>query len=237
MKDSTVCEKCSGTGWIPENDENEFNRVVACECKKQIRIERLAKLARIPARYDETTIDIYKPKGESQKAAKIIAAKYVEQYPLRTEGLLFMGTCGVGKTHLAIAILRDLIQRGFSGVFYDFQDLLIQVRESWSAGDIHESEILHPVLTSKVLVIDELGAMKKTDWSIEMLSYVVNYRYNNAKTTIFTCNYLDKARTPGEETLTDRVGKRLRSRLSEMCKNVIINGDDFRREVKNASFQ
>jgi DNA replication protein DnaC len=220
-----------------KDEETGHEYVVNCECKKQIRIKRLLEASKIPARYQETTIRNYDPDHESQKNAKIIASKYVELYPLCTSGLLFMGTCGVGKTHLATAILRDLIQRGFSGVFYDFQQLLIEVRESWSAGDIHESEILHPVLTSKVLVIDELGAMKKTDWSIEMLSYVVNYRYNNAKTTIFTCNYPDKARTPGEETLTDRVGKRLRSRLMEMCKNIIINGDDFRREVKNASFQ
>ncbi|MEJ2111871.1 MAG: hypothetical protein P8Z37_18570 [Acidobacteriota bacterium] len=94
--------------------------------------------------------------------------------------------------------------------------------------------MLQPVLEAKVLVLDELGANKPTDWVRDTISHIINCRYNDKKLTIFTSNYLDAARNHKEETLTDRIGIRLRSRLYEMCREIEIYGEDFRKVIKNA---
>ena len=165
--------------------------------------------------------------------------------------MLFLGPCGVGKTHLAVAVLRHVIaEKGDSGLFYDFRDLLREIQGSYNAvSGTSELEILRPVLDAKLLVLDELGSNKPTEWVRDTVAYVINCRYNDKKATIFTSNYLDAPesvegssgeRLGGrvrEESLTERIGVRLRSRLFEMCKVIEIRGKDFRREIRQASYR
>ena len=90
-------------------------------------------------------------------------------------------------------------------------------------------KVLAAVYEAEVLVLDELGAYKPTEWVRDTMMQIIGTRYNNRRLTIFTTNYLDARRHPGDETLEDRIGVRLRSRLYEMCKTVIIEGEDYRR--------
>ena len=85
--------------------------------------------------------------------------------------------------------------------------------------------------TGKTHLLDELGASKPTDWVRDTMMQVIGTRYNERKLTIFTTNYGDARRHPTEETLEDRVGVRLRSRLYEMCKTVAVEGEDYRRRL------
>jgi len=84
-------------------------------------------------------------------------------------------------------------------------------------------------IIADVLVLDEIGTSKPTDWVRDTMAHIINTRYNDEKLTIFTTNYVDERSTEGGETLEDRIGVRLRSRLFEMSKTVIINGEDYRR--------
>jgi DNA replication protein DnaC len=108
-------------------------------------------------------------------------------------------------------------------------------------------EILQPVLECEVLVLDELGAVKPTDWVWDTVSLVLNTRYNRKRTTIITTNFIDEPPasigtgrvTPlkaqvREETLGDRIGQRMLSRLAEMCVTVTMQGEDYRRTVGRA---
>ena len=89
--------------------------------------------------------------------------------------------------------------------------------------------VLQPIFDTEVLVLDELGASKPTDWVRDTMANVINTRYNDKKLTVFTTNYLDERRSEKDETLEDRIGVRLRSRLFEMCRTVSLTGEDFRR--------
>ncbi|MBN2337324.1 MAG: ATP-binding protein [Acidobacteria bacterium] len=231
---SEACPVCGGSGWEPAGEG-----VRRCRCLDGARVERLLAAARIPGRYEHCDLDSYHAIHESQKKAKLFVQRFLEKYPQIDVGLLFVGTCGVGKTHLAVSLLKQVIrEKGDSGLFYDFRDLLREIQGSWNpVSQTSELQVLRPVLEARVLVLDELGANKPTEWVRDTIAYIINCRYNEKKLTVFTSNYLDVPKKAGEETLTDRIGARLRSRLYEMCRAVEIGGEDFRREIKQAKYR
>jgi len=232
-----VCPRCLGSEWERNQETGSVRR---CRCGEAHRIERLLEKAKIPKRYAACDLESYDANDEpSLKSAKRDAMKFLEKYPLVDVGLLLVGPCGVGKTHLAVALLkRVMAEKGDRGLFYDFRDLLREIQSSWDpVSQTSELDILRPVLEADVLVLDELGANKPTDWVKDTMSHIINCRYNDRKLTIFTSNYLDNPARQGEESLTDRIGVRLRSRLYEMCKVIEIQGEDFRRIVKQANYR
>ena len=225
------CPKCFGTGM--EIVPGKGARI--CDCRKLRSHHGQFDSVRLPRRYDGFHFGNYKPQNESQTVALRNAMSFAMEYPAVDRGLLFTGPVGVGKTHLAVSILKGLTERGFSCLFYDFGTLLKEIQDSYSVtAQASEMSVLMPVLNTDVLVLDELGASKPTDWVRDTLAHVINTRYNEKKFTIFTTNYLDVRPTEREETLEDRIGVRVRSRLYEMCRTVLMEGQDYRRTFDRA---
>jgi DNA replication protein DnaC len=178
----------------------------------------------------------------------------VLDYPAVDRGLLFMGPAGVGKTHLAVSIIKGLLSKGFAALFYEFGSLLKEIQDSYNPNtNSSELRVLAPVYQADVLVLDELGATVPTDWVRDTMYQIINKRYNDKKLTIFTTNYLDEPRILHAENdsdrptfskkktgdriqppLEDRIGVRLRSRLYEMCREIRIEGEDYRKFGKGA---
>jgi len=224
--DQSECPKCFGTGM--ELVPGRGARI--CSCRKLRSQSGQFESVRLPKRYDGFHFHNYKPQTPSQEAAFKFATGLTMDYPAVDRGLLLMGSVGVGKTHLAVSILKGLTERGFSCLFYEFSSLLKEIQDSYNPNT-HASElgVLAPVLKADVLVLDELGGSKPTDWVRDTMAHVINTRYNDKKLTIFTTNYTDDRRTDRDEVLEDRIGTRLRSRLYEMCKTVVIDGKDYRK--------
>lgn len=233
---SFECPYCAGSGWEHVEGSSGVRR---CRCLDSSRLQRLLAQARIPTRYEHCDLESYMPTEDSQRRAKRDVERFIEKYPLIDVGLLFMGPCGVGKTHLAVSLIRHIIlDRGDRALFYDFRDLLREIQASWnSVSQSSEFDVLRPVLEADVLVLDELGANKPTEWVRDTIAHIINCRYNDKKITVFTSNYLDQPARSGEESLSDRIGVRLRSRLYEMCKVVEIRGEDFRQQIKQAKYR
>jgi DNA replication protein DnaC len=185
------------------------------------------------------------------------ACKFVEEYPIEQAGLLLIGAIGVGKTHLAVGIIKELIRsKGIGCLFYDYRELLKQIQNSYNDSvQTTELDLLQPVFETEVLVLDELGAVKPTEWVWDTVSLILNTRYNDNRTTIITTNYsnlAERERLSGnlrpespeaakyaaeKETLGDRIGERVRSRLHEMCRVITLEGTDFRQTFRSASFR
>ncbi len=222
----TECQVCFGTGLevVPGKGARR------CQCRIVNKRRDLLSSARLPARYAECHFHNYKPANASQTEAFKLARQLTTEFPAVDRGLLLTGSIGVGKTHLAVSILKGLTERGFSCLFYEFGSLLKEIQDSYNANTkTSELTVLAPVFRSEVLVLDELGASKPTDWVRDTMAQIINTRYNDRKLTIFTTNYPDERRSPVEETLEDRIGPRLRSRLYEMCRTVVMTGEDHRR--------
>ncbi len=224
-----TCQFCFGTGMevVPGKGARR------CRCRMPDQRARLLEAARIPRRYDQCSLQTYYPTpgNGTQLRAFNYAFRLVREYPAVDRGLLLMGTVGVGKTHLSVAILRGLIEKSTPCLFYEFGALLKEIQNSYNPiSQTSELKVLAPVFEAEVLVLDELGASKPTDWVRDTMMQIINTRYNDKKLTIFTTNYLDGRRSERDETLEDRIGVRLRSRLFEMCKTVQIEGEDYRRK-------
>jgi DNA replication protein DnaC len=173
----------------------------------------------------------------SLDGAKVLAQNFVEAYPEAPYGLLFVGPAGVGKTHLATGVLRELIEkRGVVGRFADYRDLLRAIQDSYNpVSQTSELQILRPVLDAEVLLLDELGTRRPSNWVLDTVTHLLNDRYSTQKLTLITTNYPDEPMPwSNDHTLTDRVGAYARSRLYEMCREVRMEGEDFRRH-KSAS--
>jgi DNA replication protein DnaC len=222
-KESTeVCQECFGTG----TKLDPVKGAIPCPCRRLDRSRRLLGAARIPRRYEKCSFaNFISDPGTSQDHALRHAHKFANEYPAVDRGLLFMGPAGVGKTHLAVSIIRDLIEKGFAGVFCEFGSLLKEIQDSYNpVSKSSELRVLAPVYKADVLVLDELGATVPTEWVRDTMYQIINKRYNDKKLTIFTTNYLDKA-----NELEERITYRLRSRLYEMCTGIVIDGEDYRR--------
>ena len=246
---AAVCPGCFGTGVKVIAGKGAK---ICDECQQRTGLT-LLDAARIPPRYANCSFSTFRdPKGTGSIYWALMKAKMlVNEYPAVEKGLLLMGTVGVGKTHLAVAILKGLTEKGVPGLFCESGSLLKQIQDSYNPiSQTSEMRVLAPVYQAEVLVLDELGATVPTDWVRDTMYQIINKRYNDRRLTIFTTNYLDDVR--GEQnapesaprsfsrkgtaeriremtTLEDRIGTRLRSRLYEMCNVVEIEGDDYRK--------
>ena len=246
---------------------------VPCDCTTGDRTERALAKARVPERYRHCDFENYETDNEIENVARR-AARRLEPQPRAGEadraairarnflrfanasehGLLLMGPCGVGKTHLAVSALKEIVLRGHSGLFYDYRELLKEIQDSYNAeSQATEMSVLEPVLKAEILVLDDVGSSKPSPWALETVGHVLNTRYNEKRVTLLTTNFLDPeasaripsglrsrrawpgcARLPSRIRLTERVGKRIRSRLYEMCRTVEISAPDYRKEIRHA---
>lgn len=242
--DAEVCPLCLGAGVVIEVEKG-VSRARVCDCQRRKAAKRRLQAVGIPARYGECSLDDFTTVAgfthESILRAKRLAESFVDNYPAVDAGLLLMGPVGVGKTHLAAGLVKKLaLEKGARCRWCDFSDLLAEIKKRYAGNAFDEYTILEPLVTAEILCLDDLGSMKIRDWTLDLLSYVINQRYVNHRLVIATTNYLDeppREETLAEfarrdETLAERIGDRLRSRLLEMCKTVHLGGRDFRREQR-----
>ena len=177
---------------------------VPCDCTGKDRTSRILSRARIPNRYEHCDFenfdkDLYDTLPDchawnrSLETAKMVVEAFARDYPaVPGTGLLIMGPCGAGKTHLAVAALKQIVLRGYTGLFYDYRELLKEIQGSYNPeSQSSELGVLEPVLTADVLLLDDLGANKPSPWAMETVGHILNSRYNEKRVTLLTTNYLD----------------------------------------------
>src|SRR5947209_2023107 len=243
------CKMCGGTGWTVTEREGS-SMAERCTCIAATRAEELEGRAQIPRKYREASLDNFQTPPDNPIASaelqriKSIVGGYAQEYPaLSKPGLLLTGPTGTGKTHLAVAALRSLISRGHEAIFFDYQNLLERIRSGYSETlGTSNREAYRIALETEILLLDDLGAHRVTDWVEDTVTAIVTHRYNHRKPLIATTNLVDpdvsstlieKSALPGGHTfkitLEERIGERARSRLFEMCRVIRMpNVTDYR---------
>lgn len=253
-----LCPICEGSGLQVLVSKTGDRFAHECACQLQLRINRKLDRSGVPARFRGKSIESFKVEGKHRSIfqARESVRRYVDRYPYKLEGmgLVLVGSSGLGKTHLAASMLQTLIvEKQVRGLFYDYQELLKLIQNSYNPSvAATELGVLQPVFDAEVLVLDDLGSTKPTDWVWDTVSHIVNSRYNRDRTTIITTNFADAPAVWGEsaaggagsmaaarrgETLGDRIGERMRSRLHEMCEFLVLEGEDQRQGERRARFE
>ena len=250
MSTTATCEYCGGSGWRIIEREG-FSAAEKCNCQMEGRSERNEQAAKIPLLYQHASLENFvlpadNPISRTALGSVLLTVKsYVREFPRDDRpGLLFIGEPGTGKTHLAAAALRALIARGFEGAFFDYQNLLDRIRSGYDkTSEFIDREAYRSALDTEILLLDDLGAHRVTDWVEDTVTSLITYRCNNRKALIATTNLPDPDAGGGvveksgnspsgytqRITLAERIGMRARSRLFEMCKVVRMpNVEDYR---------
>lgn len=234
---SPVCQTCGGSGWITHAGSL---KAVPCACQRDTKKKQRIVAARIPKRYLHCHLDGFHSLNDTSLAvAKRRVGEFIDCWTgSERSGLLLMGRTGSGKTHLAVAAILGIIEQDKPGklLFRNFQELVQDLQASFDSDETpKKSEILQPLIDADLLVLDELGSQKPTQFVQDILYYIINSRYNEEKATIFTTNYFDESKgdvVEERESLERRIGPRLRSRLYEMAEIVLITSrKDYRQEV------
>lgn len=243
------CTICGGTGWIT-GERDGVSSATRCSCVVESRAQELEAQSQIPENYKRASFETFHLPQDNPTAQKTLAdvmlavSAYTRAYPDNAKpGLLLVGAPGTGKTHLAVAALRLLLARGREGIFFDYQNLLERIRAGYSeALGTSSREAYRVALETEILLLDDLGAHRVTDWVEDTVTSIVTYRCNHRKPLIATTNLsdpdmggalLEKNVVPGghsyKTTLEERVGERARSRLFEMCRVIRMpNVADYR---------
>jgi len=234
VMNASACPLCDDTGWKPV-DQNGVRRVARCDCWRDTVGRQRLDEARIPKRYLHCTLANFTAYNESLVRTVAHARRIADTFPQAQKGLFLEGQPGVGKTHLAVAVLKQVIQTvGARGLFYDTRDLLRVIRSTYDPSiRTTEIEVLRPVMQAELLVLDDLGAEKTSEWVDETMNLIVNTRYNERRLTIFTSNYPDIPDDTEPNALVFRIGHRMRSRLHEMCDFEGMDGADYREMPTN----
>jgi DNA replication protein DnaC len=253
------CEKCKDTpGFILTEYADGRTSAAKCDCATVGYQETVKARANIPEAYQTAALDNFKlpennPIARSQYATALNNVRnYIREFPtVSPSGLLFIGSTGTGKTHLAVATLRWLLDRGFEGVFFNFSKLLDHIRAGWkSEAGTMDRAAYSLAEETKILVLDDLGAHRVKDWVEDTVTEIITERCNNRLATIFTTNLPDTytgdpsvaldshsqwkqsiEQYKYKRTLEEHIGSRARSRLFEMCRVIHMDGPDYRRII------
>lgn len=240
LPEGPACPFCGGAG-RREVEIGGIRRVGKCRCQRVVDRIAVFNVSGIPARHAHCTMESFDRGQEGTPIGWKITRSWLDAFKPGEEnkGLVLEGEPGRGKTHLLCAALRELVFRhGVAVRFIEFTHLMSTIKEGIGRGD-SDATTLTPLVQVPVLGIDELGKGRKTDFELAIIDEIISRRYNTRGVLLGTTNFPSRppARVrreheslaaPGIESLSERLGERVFSRLRETVQFAPTLGQDFR---------
>ncbi|MEI3599087.1 MULTISPECIES: ATP-binding protein [unclassified Oceanobacillus] len=234
--DDCMYRECDGSGLIHVIKENGYEYMMMCKCREYKELLRKIKTARIPDEYLNKRIQDFDTKiyqindnGRVAQYAKKIATRYVEQYPELEDmgkGLYFYSNVkGSGKTLLSIAITNELIIKyQIKPMYISVVNMLNEMKHSFSIKDPNRNfyNLMESFKQAPVLLMDDLGVEKTTDWSEEVLTQILDERMSYKRPTIITSNM------PIQSLQKKYPAGRIKSRIEKMTFQVVMPEESVR---------
>jgi DNA replication protein DnaC len=194
--------------------------------RRDARVAILRERSGLSKRMKGYTLGNFRPTvSNAAGRARVKVDGYLEDWEENLEagkGLYFCGGVGTGKTHLAVAVMNELIRRKrVPSLFVTVPELLDNLRETYNKPGRNLDEWMDAVQNAEFLVLDDLGSERPTEWVRERIFVIVNHRYREALPTVFTSNI-------GPKDLAEQLGERTASRIIAMCDWIALEGDDYR---------
>ncbi|MEJ5167439.1 MAG: ATP-binding protein [Thermoanaerobaculia bacterium] len=227
-----VCEKCGGLKWIIDK---KTGKAIPCKCQEKVKREDFS----LPSRFANATFENFQTyKQSSLFQAKKIAEEFAKKFPAIDYGIILIGPNGVGKTHLACAILNRIYkEKGIKGLFLDYSNLNFQLKDTFSGSEEESTNsLIEMFIDAPLLLLDDLGSIKPSAWFLDTVYEIINQRYLRNKLMLITSAY-QLSGEGGRENLSGRIGDALVSRILEICKVVEIQAKDHRKEVFQAGYK
>lgn len=234
-KQKPICDKCQYTIETVKNCEQaprlrskylscaKYNAYLDMEYKRK-RAEKLLGQSGLGKRFAQRRFETFQVTAETKPAYDACMA-FCDNFSEDSKGIRLVGNYGCGKTHLTAAIIHRLAERGIGGIFVVVPELLRAIRRGFNQANEDSDRLVKLTEEAPLLVLDDLGAEKPSDWVREQLYVIINRRYENMLPTIITTNC-------SMQELVDRVGQRTVSRIIEMTTPYKITASDYRLRVQ-----
>lgn len=214
--------------------QEEAKREAIRKQEEKIKIERLFQMSKMGTRFKDRSFDNFIVNNQNENAYKIAKA-FSDNFDKAKEsglGIMFVGNYGAGKTHLACSIAIELMNKSVPVIYGSSISLLGKIKQAYNeTTTTDEWQLLELYSTTDLLIIDDLGKERPSEWVLEKLYYIINQRYENLKPTIITTNYDDITLISRLSTKSNSsTAEAIVSRLSEMCTGVYMNFEDYRKK-------